>query len=83
MNKNLKLAQSGASPSIYFVRQDKNIFHGVFPKKKDRADKSISEAITTPSFGDGRGVSVKKKIFETCPKWRKPLRGFFSDKKTN
>ena len=43
-------------------------------------DKSISEAISTPSFGDGRGVSVKKKI-ETCPNLRKPLFFFLNETK--
>ena len=62
MYKNLKLPQSGASPGVYFSREDKNIVHGVFQKKKDAAEKSISEAITSKSFGADRGVSVKKKI---------------------
>ena len=59
--KNLKLPQSDASPGVFFARQDKTIVHGVFKKKKDVADKCILEAITTTSFGTGRGVSVKKK----------------------
>ena len=75
MNKNLKLPKSGASPGVFFARQDKTIVHGVFKKKKDVADKCILEAITTTSFGTGRGVSVKKKI-EASPNWRKPWRFF-------
>ena len=48
-----------AQALAFFFRQDKNIVRGVFPNKKDGADKSISEAITTPSFGDGVGVYFK------------------------
>ena len=46
----------------FFSRQDKNIVREVYPKKRDRADNIISEASTTPSFGDVRGVYSKKKI---------------------
>ena len=46
----------------FFFRQDKNIVRGGFPKKRDRADNSISEASTTLIFGDVMGVYSKKTI---------------------
>ena len=59
--KILKLPQTGGIPGVFFARQDKNICHGRVQKRKTVADKSISEAVTTTSFGAGRGVSVKQK----------------------
>ena len=61
MNKILKIPQTGGSPAVFSARKDKNICHGRVQKRKTVADKSISKAVTTPSFGAGRGFSVKKK----------------------
>ena len=64
-----------AEALAFFSQTRKKIVKGVFPKKKEGANNSISEASTTPSFGYSRDVYFNKKV-ETCPKWRKPLRFF-------
>ena len=58
----LKLPQTGGSSGNCFARQDKNSCQGGFQKRKTVGDTSISERVTTTSFGAGRGVSAKKQF---------------------
>ena len=80
MNKNLIIPQTGGSPGVFPARQDKKKGHGGVQTRKTVADKSISEAVTTTSFGAGRGVSVKKKKLKLEQRRKSP--GVFFSAKT-
>ena len=68
-----------AEALAFFSRQDKNIVRGVYRNKRDRAENIISEASTTPSFGEGRGVYSKKTNLKLAQSGASPCI-FFSDR---